>query len=61
MFGAPFTSPVVAAFLNGQETPAVEFFDLSAEPNRLAASWRVYFDFGGALGDPKAAVKSNGQ
>jgi hypothetical protein len=49
------------AFLNGQENPTTEFFGLDTEPNRLAASWRVYFDFGAALGDPKAAVRSEGQ
>jgi len=51
----------IVDFLNGQENPTTEFFGLDTEPNRLAASWRVFHDFGAALCDSKAAVRSNGQ
>jgi hypothetical protein len=27
----------------------------------LAASWRVYFDYGAALADPRAAYKAKGE
>ena len=31
------------------------------EANRLAVTWRVYHDFGTALVDPRAAVRSKGE
>ena len=61
LFGASFTSPQLVAFLNGQENPPVEFFGLDTTPERLAVSWRVVFDFGTAMGDAKAAVRSRGE
>lgn len=61
LFGASFTSPQLVAFLNGQENPTVEFFGLDTTPERLAVSWRVVFDFGTAMGDAKAAVRSRGE
>lgn len=61
LFAAPFTCPLVVAFLNGQQEPIVEFFGLDSTPNHLAASWRVYHDFGAALCDPRAGVRSAGQ
>ena len=54
-------APMVVAFLNGQQTPTVEYFGLDANVERLAAAWRVYHDFGTALCDPRAAVRSKGQ
>jgi hypothetical protein len=47
--------------LQGKQTPTVEFFGLDSEPNKLAASWRVYFDYGCALGDFRAAYKAKGE
>jgi hypothetical protein len=61
LFGSPFDAPIVVAFLQGKQTPTVEFFGLDSEPNRLAASWRVYFDYGCALGDFRAAYKAKGE
>jgi hypothetical protein len=61
LLAGPSYSPMVAAFLNGQQSPVVEFFGIQADVERLAASWRVYFDFGAALCDPRAAVRSKGQ
>jgi len=61
LLAATSMSPMVVAFLNGQQTPTVEFFGLDQTVERLAVTWRVYFDFGSALCDPRAAVRSNGQ
>ena len=52
---------MVVAFLQGKQSPTVEFFGLDQDVNRLAASWRVYHDFGAALIDPRAAVRSKGE
>ncbi len=61
LFASPAASPIIVGFLNGQQTPTVEFFGLDQTVNRLAVSWRVYFDFGAALCDPRAAVRSKGE
>ncbi|OQB78877.1 MAG: Mu-like prophage major head subunit gpT [Planctomycetes bacterium ADurb.Bin126] len=61
LFAAPAFAAMIVAFLNGQQTPTVEYFGLDATPERLAAAWRVYHDFGTALCDPRAAVRSKGQ
>lgn len=60
VFGGPSTAPVIVGFLDGRQTPVVEGLGMSATPNLLAYQWRVYHDYGAALGDPKAAVKSAG-
>jgi len=61
LFGTPQDSPIVVAFLQGQQSPTVEFFGFDADPNTLAASWRVYFDFGAALADFRAAYRAKGE
>ena len=61
LFAAPVASPIIVGFLNGQQTPTVEFFGLDQTVNKLAVSWRVYFDFGAALCDPRAAVRAKGE
>jgi hypothetical protein len=61
LFGSPADMALVVAFLQGKQTPTVEFFGLDAEPNKLAASWRVYFDYGCALGDFRAAYRAKGE
>jgi len=60
LFANPVATPVVCAFLEGKQTPTVEFFGLDSEPNTLGISWRVYHDFGAALGDWRAGVRSDG-
>lgn len=60
VFTGPGDAPVIVAFLNGSEAPAVEFFGLDHDKDVLGVSWRVYSDFGAALGDPKAGVKATG-
>jgi hypothetical protein len=49
------------AFLQGKSVPTIEFFGLDSDPNKLAATWRVYFDFGAALGDYRAAYRAKGE
>lgn len=61
LFAAPINSPVIACFLNGKQTPTVEFFGLDSDPNRLGYSYRVYLDYGAALHEYRAAVKSKGE
>ncbi|MFB3894512.1 MAG: Mu-like prophage major head subunit gpT family protein [Phycisphaerae bacterium] len=61
LFAAPSAAAMIVAFLNGQQSPTTEFFGLEQSVERLAVSWRVYFDFGSALCDPRAAVRSKGQ
>lgn len=61
LFAAPSASAQIVAFLNGQQSPTTEFFGLEQSVERLAVSWRVYFDFGSAMCDPRAAVRSKGQ
>ena len=43
------------AFLGGRQTPTVETAPTSFDT--LGTSWRVYFDWGVAFMDPRAAVK----
>lgn len=52
---------MIVAFLQGKQTPTVEFFGLDADPIRLSATWRVFFDYGAALGDFRAAYKAKGE
>ena len=61
LFAAPSAAPLVVAFLNGKQEPTVEFFGLDTQPERLAVSWRGYFDFGAAFVDPRAAVRVVGE
>jgi len=61
LFTKPNAVPMIVAFLNGKQTPAVEYFGLDQDVNRLGVAWRVYHDFGSALCDPRAAVRSKGQ
>jgi phage head maturation protease len=61
LFAGPMDSAIIVAFLQGNQTPTVEFFGFDADPNVLAASWRVYFDYGAALADHRAAYKAKGE
>jgi len=61
LFANPGDAAIVVAFLQGKQTPTVEFFGLDSDPNKLAATWRVYFDYGAALGDYRAAYKAKGE
>ncbi|MEX0652960.1 MAG: Mu-like prophage major head subunit gpT family protein [Phycisphaeraceae bacterium] len=61
LFASPSAVPMVVAFLEGRQTPTVEYFGLDHQANKLAVTWRVYHDFGTALVDPRAAVRSKGE
>jgi hypothetical protein len=61
LFAKPAAVPMIVAFLEGKQTPTVEYFGLDHQANKLAVTWRVYHDFGTALVDPRAAVRSKGQ
>jgi hypothetical protein len=61
LFAGQADAALIVAFLQGKQTPTVEFFGLDADPNKLAATWRVYFDYGAALGDFRAAYKAKGE
>jgi len=61
LFTRPSAVPMIVAFLNGRQTPTVEYFGLDQDVNRLAVAWRVYHDFGSAFVDPRAAVRSKGE
>jgi hypothetical protein len=61
LFASPGDAAQIVAFLNGKQTPTTEFFGLDQDVNRLAVSWRVYHDFGTAMCDPRAAVRSKGK
>jgi len=61
VFASQVDAPMIVSFLNGMESPTVEFFGLDSDPSRLGVTWRIYHDFGAALADPKAACKSKGE
>ncbi len=61
LLAGPQDAPLIVAFLQGKQTPTVEFFGFDADPNVLAATWRVYFDYGAALADHRAAYKAKGE
>ena len=48
------------AYLNGVETPTVEYFGEETNPTRLGVTYRVLWDFGAALASYQAAVKATG-
>jgi len=61
LFAAPSANAMIVAFLDGRQSPTVEAFGLDHDVERLAFSWRCYHDFGTALVDARAAVRSKGQ
>jgi hypothetical protein len=60
LFGGPSDAAVIVAFLQGRRTPVVEFFGLDSDPDTLGVKWRCYHDYGCALADWRAAVRSDG-
>ena len=61
LFAGSADAALIVAFLQGKQSPTVEFFGLGADPNKLATTWRVYFDYGSALGDFRAAYRAKGE
>lgn len=60
LFGTPLDAPLIVGFLDGVEAPTVEVFGFDHDVNTLALSFRVFFDYGAALGDFRAAVAATG-
>lgn len=60
LFSDAVNAAVVVGFLDGMQSPVLESFGLDHDVNKLAYSFRVYHDFGCALADPRAAIKSKG-
>lgn len=58
LMAAPQASPMAVGFLGGKQSPTVEFFGLDADPSTLGVQWRVFHDFGSAMGDFRAAQKN---
>jgi len=61
LFAGPQDAALIVAFLQGKQTPTVEFFGFDSDPNKLAATWRVYFDYGTALAEHRAAYRAKGE
>jgi hypothetical protein len=60
LFGGPMSVPLIVGFLREQQVPVVEAFGLDHEVETLGFSWRVYLDYGVALGEYRAGVKATG-
>ena len=56
----PMDAPIVVGFLDGMESPTVETFGMDSNINELGIGFRVVHDFGCALGDYRAACRSDG-
>lgn len=61
VFASPSDAAINVGFLTGQRAPTIESFGPSDQVEILAFSWRVHLDFGAALGDYRAAVRSDGK
>jgi hypothetical protein len=61
LFAQPSVGALQVGLLNGKANPTVEFFGVTADPERLGLSWRVYHDYGFALGEYRGAVMSKGE
>jgi len=48
------------AYLNGVESPTVEYFGLDQDVDSLGVAWRIFWDFGVAAAEWRAGVKSAG-
>jgi hypothetical protein len=60
LFSAPMNASVIVGFLDGQQRPTVESFGLDHDINTLTFGFRVYWDYGAALADYRASVRSKG-
>jgi len=61
MFANPAQYPCYEiAYLNGQQTPTVEYFGLESQADTLGMTWRCYWDFGVGSAEWRAGVKLAG-
>jgi len=58
LFSSPVNASILVAFLDGRSTPTIESSE--TDFNTLGMQWRVYHDYGCALGDTRASVMSTG-
>ncbi len=57
----PMDVPTIEiSYLNGIETPTVDFFGLDQDVHTLGVSWRVYWDLGIDLAEWRGGLKSKG-
>ncbi len=61
LFASSRVGALIVAYLNGQRTPTIQAFGLESDPSRLGYTWRIFHDFGFALGEHRGAVKSKGE
>ena len=60
LFSNAMNASVIVGFLDGMESPTIESFGLDHDVNTLAFHFRVFFDYGVALADHRAAIRSKG-
>lgn len=60
LFSDPMNAGMVVGFLDGLDTPTLETFGLDADINHLSFGFRCFHDFGAALGDYRASIRSKG-
>ncbi len=60
LFSDAANAAAVVGFLDGRQEPTIEEFGLAHDIDALAVGFRCYFDFGCALADFRAAIKSKG-
>ena len=60
LFSDPANAAVIVGFLDGLQSPTLETFGLDHDINTLSFGFRVYHDYGCALADHRAAIRSKG-
>ena len=60
LFSAPENASVVCGFLDGQQMPTIQNFDMNTDIDHLSFGFRIFHDFGCALGDFRASIRSKG-
>ena len=60
LFSDPRNAAVIVGFLDGMESPTLETFGLDHDINTLSFGFRCYHDYGCALADYRAAIRSKG-
>ena len=48
------------AYLNGVTQPTIQYYGIDTNPDRLGATWQMFWDFGCNTGEYRAGVKSKG-
>ncbi len=61
LFARPESAAALVGFLDGRESPILDFAGVNADPSTLGLTWRIYHDFAVGLGETRAVVKSKGE